>query len=75
MKKFREQYLECKENGNLIEVDIKDSLLVPYPMPAIPHAEHKNLIGAHMESLNVCVKYKKLCSSKVCYKDRKNMGK
>jgi len=65
MKPFREQCLECKENGNQIEVDISNLHL---KMITSPLSGAEAFIDSKF--ILVCLKNKKACSSKVCAYER-----
>ena len=54
-KPFRQQYLECIENGNLIKIDT-------LPM--------KGVYGYDVGIILVCVKHQKICGSNVCKEER-----
>lgn len=55
-KNLRQQMIECKESGNLIEVDVSDEMYF-----------HR-MIGLHyvgdveLEKINVCIEYKCICN-------------
>jgi len=57
-KPFREQFLECGQNGNLITVDVSKYNLFKEDERRFP------------QKILVCVKYRCVCSSKVCAGER-----
>lgn len=57
-KSFREQILECRENGNQIEVDVSKYNFFGTKKMVFP------------TKILVCVKYQCVCSSKVCAGER-----
>lgn len=64
-KSFRDQCIECKANGNLIEIDI--SSLKLKMMPGLLSG-CKELLDT--DSMLVCLKYKSNCHSKACAPER-----
>lgn len=69
MKSFRKQYLECKETGICIEIDLI-KIKIDLGLPSIPHREFKNIKEYKSNKMNVCLRYKKNCISSVCKKER-----
>ena len=64
-KSFRDQCIECKKNGNQIEVDISPLKLkmIPGPLSGV-----KELMDT--DSVIVCLKNKSVCHSKACAAER-----
>jgi len=54
-KSFREQFLECKESGNLIRVSC---------------SIYKGLYKNFPDEILVCIKHKSICHSGVCRSER-----
>lgn len=65
MKSFRNQCIECKQTGNMIEVDI--SVLKLTSLPGILSGIKKSM---DVKTILVCLKYRSVCSSKVCKEER-----
>ena len=59
-KPFSKQFRECKENGNQIAITIPEKMYLSFK-----DAEH---IQTH--TCLVCLKYKTICGSIVCKKER-----
>ena len=69
MKPFRKQYLECKKNFNSILIDLGE-YKIDLGMPTFPRKELKNIKELKTNKILICLKYKKVCMSSVCKKDR-----
>lgn len=64
-KPFREKMIECKNDGNQIDVDVAILKLKIFP-PLFKG--QKDLMD--MEKIIVCLKYKSACCSSLCKKER-----
>jgi hypothetical protein len=64
-KSFRDQSIECKKNGNQIEVDV--SLLKLKMMPGLLSGVKEWI---ETDSVIVCLKHKSVCHSLACAAER-----
>lgn len=62
---FRDQFIECKNNGNREDIDI--SILKLKMLPGLLSGV-KDLMD--VETITICKKYKSACHSGLCKKER-----
>jgi len=63
-KSFRDQFIECKDNGTCCTVTIC--------LPFVPKGSHFGI--SEKFEVNICAKYMEQCHSGICLADREKSG-